>query len=403
MVSQLSKEKLQEVSLAVANKKKEMTFRKFGETTVVDGKKIGVSLMLDLPAAVHEMNQMRTGFENFAPVDISFGEYARERWGFSSLSEFLNACGVDPAKVTIEQLFSLPNLPAESRHIVPEVFMEPIRTGFRRPAFFNDLILDTVNIPQMSVTVPQIKMADATMQVINEGESIPVGTISFGSKQARARKVARGFSLTDEVVMFSTIQMLAPFLEDLGVRMNMSQNAEAVRVAINGDGASDAAAVIGVKTVGEFSYRDFVYAHAGFDNIGRSCSVSVLDKNTYADIMDMPEVKGLVGNNQLLRVSSDVKTLSNNSMRIHSIVPTGKILFIDKQYRMRRLMVKPLMVESDRIVSRQTNQVFASAILGFTSIMRDGAFIMDNSLDIATNDFPTWMSAAAYEQEGFRE
>lgn len=383
-----------------------MTFRKFGKAqeAQIKGKSIGYSLMSDIKEAVNEMNVLRQGSNETAAIDLSFGEYAIERWGIGSLSDFLNLCGIDPAKITVQSLYSLPDLPADSRWILPEIFLDPIRTGFRRPAMFTDLIRDTVPVSQLEVTVPQIKMADATMQKLNEGETIPMGTVAYGGKTGRSFKIGRGFRFTDEVVMFSTIQMLAPFLEDLGTRMNMSQNALAVKMLIEGETSANSAATIGVKdtTVG-FQYRDFLYAHAQFERIGRSADVSLVNVGTYVDIKDMPEVKGLVGTNQLLRVDSDIKTLSAQSMRTHGLMPAGKVMFVDKMNALRRLMVKPLMVESDRIVSKQSTEVVATAILGFMTILRDGRFLMDAALDVATDDFPTWMDPSAYESATFAE
>ena len=396
----------QEISLAVKNKPKEMTFRKFGkqEESKVKGKSLAFSLMSDIKEAVNEMNNLRQGSAETAAIDLSFGEYMLERCGIGSLSDFLNLCGIDPGKISVQSLYSLPELPADSRWIIPEIFLDPIRTGFRRPAMFTELIRDTVPVSQLEVTVPQIKLADATMQKLNEGETIPMGTVAYGGKTGRSFKIGRGFRFTDEVVMFSTIQMLAPFLEDLGARMNMSQNALAVKMLIEGETSANSAATIGVtdETKG-FQYRDFLYAHAAFERIGRSADVSLVNVGTYVNIKDMPEVKGLVGNNQLLRVDSDVKTLSAQSMRIHGLMPANKVMFVDKMNALRRLMVKPLMVESDRIVSRQTTEVVATAILGFMTILRDGRFLMDASLPVASNDFPTWMDPTSYESQTFGE
>ena len=400
----------QEVFNLIAAKSKEQSYRSFGEKTQltepIEGKvqKIGYGIMLDMKDAVMEMNKRRQGNDKFAPEDLSFGEFAQERWGIPSLAALLNLAGIDPGKVTIEQLSSLPDLPNDARWILPEVFLEPIRTGFRKPAMYADLIRDTINVNSASITVPEIKMSDAQMQRINEGESIPLGTVEFGGKQGRVFKIGRGFRLTDEVVMFSTINLLSPFLEDLGIKMNMSQSALAIRTLIDGEKDANAAsaATIGVNdpTKG-FQYMDFLKAHARFDRLGNSCDIALVNEDAYVAIKNMAEVKGLIGNNQLMKVDSDLKNLTSQSMRVHGLIPENTVMFVDKLKALRRLMAKPLMVESERIVSKQTNVVYATAMLGFMTFLRDGRFMMKSDLPYVGNEFPAFMDPSPYESLEF--
>ncbi len=396
----------QEIFNLIATKKDNQSFRAFGEKTKlsekIDGEErsVGWVIMSEMKDAVRDLNNRRAGNERFAPEDISFGEYASERWNVPSLSGVLNLAGIDPGKTTIERMYNLPELPTDATWILPEVFLEPIRTGFRRPAMFMDLIRDTVNVSSASITVPEIKMSDAGMQRINEGESIPMGTVEFGGKTGRVFKIGKGFKLTDEVIMFSTVNILAPFLEDLGVKMNMSQNALAINILINGEAAANAssAAVIGVEnTTTGFQYRDFLKAHARFDRLNRTADVCIVNEDAYVDIKDMDEVKGLVGTNQLMSVDADIKNMTTHRMRVHGLMPDNAVMFIDKQNALRRLMAKPLMVESERIVSKQATVVYATAMLGFMTFMRDARFIMKSDLAYSSNPFPSWMDPSPYE------
>jgi len=400
----------QEIFNLIAAKPKEQSYRSFGEKTQLSEKidekiqNIGYGIMMDMKDAVTQLNNRRKGSEKFAPEDLSFGEYAQERWGIPSLAALLNLAGIDPGKVTIEQLSSLPDLPYDARWILPEVFLEPIRTGFRKPAMYADLIRDTINVKSAQITVPEIKMSDTQMQKLNEGETIPLGTVEFGGKTGRVFKIGRGFKLTDEVVMFSTINLLSPFLEDLGVKMNMSQTALAIQILINGEvvGNTASAATIGVAdTTKGFQYKDFLKAHARFDRLGNSCDIALVDEDTYVAIKDMPEVKGLIGGNQLLKVDSDIKNLTSQAMRVHGLIPANTVMFVDKMKALRRLLAKPLMVESERIVSKQTNVVYATAMLGFMTFLRDGRFMMKSDLAYSGNPFPSYMDPAPYESLEF--
>lgn len=58
------------------------------------------------------------------------------------------------------------------------------------------------------VTMPFINMSDAMPSVINEGETIPTGSVSFGQKQVKISPVATGLKITDEVKQYVAINVL---------------------------------------------------------------------------------------------------------------------------------------------------------------------------------------------------
>jgi hypothetical protein len=129
------------------------------------------------------------------------------------------------------------------------------------------------------------------------------------------------------------------------------------------------------------------------------CTGSLTNRRGYVNVMNMPEVKGLVGTNQLLRVNADVKTLSPQGIRTHGLLPPDGILFVDKNVAVRELMVNLLSIESDKIINKQVTEVVATTTLGMTTIFEDGRFMMKSSLDVATNDFPSFMNADLLDQK----
>ena len=74
---------------------------------------------------------------------------------------------------------------------------------------------------------------------------------------------------------------------------------------------------------------------------------------------------------------------------IHGNVPDGDILLVDKSSAMIKLNSQALMVESERIVSNQTEAVYASLTTGFAKVYRDAAIILDSSIQF--NGFPPYM------------
>ena len=401
--------RLKEAIGMVKNKPKEESFRYFGQKPENYIKKensdekeaIGMVFIRDLENAVRQLNLIRSGNDQNAPIDMSFSEYAQERWGIASLSDFMNLVGIDPAKRTVQQLMTMPDIPTDARWLLPEIFLEPIRTGFRKPSMYTRLVRDSVPVSALSITVPEIKMSDARMERVAEGESIPMGRIQFGGKSARVEKFGKGISLTNEVVMLSTINMLSPFLEDVGARMSTNQDALAVKTLINGEDATNAAVTVGVTTANSLVWRDFMRVWIQMNRLGRDANIFLSNANTALDVMDLTEFKGFNGVTKTQNINLITPVPTSQDFAIHGLMTDGKIMFINTQQALRRLVLQPLMVDSEKIASRQVTDIYASCMMGFTTIMRDARIIVDKSLAFSGNSFPSWMNVDTYESEEF--
>ena len=70
-------------------------------------------------------------------------------------------------------------------------------------------------------------------------------------------------------------------------------------------------------------------------------------------------------------------------------------IILDKDAAIIKFNGFPLKVESERIVSNQTEAFYASLQTGFAKMFRDGAMIIDSTLDFASNGFPSYMDVDA--------
>ena len=71
------------------------------EEGLLSADSIKANLLLDMKEAVRYVDALRNGGNTNAPVDISMAEFAKEKFGFSSVDSFLYAVGIDPSKETI--------------------------------------------------------------------------------------------------------------------------------------------------------------------------------------------------------------------------------------------------------------------------------------------------------------
>jgi hypothetical protein len=71
-------------------------------------------------------------------------------------------------------------------------------------------------------------------------------------------------------------------------------------------------------------------------------------------------------------------------------------MLVDPAAAMIKLTAKQLMLESERIVSNQTEAIYASLTTGFSKMYQDASILIDATKDFSTQGFPDYMNVDNY-------
>lgn len=363
-------------------------------------KKAGHLVLQDMRSAVQELETIRLNTAERPGIDMGFEQYVRFRWGFASMASFYDALGIDPGQKKVAQLYTMPEVPDGYRWLVPEIIREAIRLGIRKSAIWPNLIASEESVSQTSVTMPMVKKSYTPMKYLNEGETIPMGQVSFDTKKVEVQEIASGLKLTDKVVDYVSLNMLSLFLQDLGVNLNMGLDGLAVATLINGDqpGGSESAPVVGTTSGNSITYKDILRVWIRMGRLGRLPAGLLSGEDIALDILDLTEFKGSAGWQKL--VNLNVKTPIPNSQNywIHGTMSDAdQVMLIDPTAALIKLNVQPLRVESQRMVENKTSLTAVTITTGFASLMRDARVIIDRGVLFSSQGFPTWMDVSAEE------
>lgn len=247
--------------------------------------------------------------------------------------------------------------------------------------------------------MPYINMSDATPYKVNEAETIPLGSISYGEKTVSTFKVGRGIKITYEIKQFVSLDIISIFFQDFGIRLGQALDTLAIDVLINGDqkDGSASAPVIGVQNVGTKSYKDFLKVWVRASRMGRKFNTIIGGEDSAIQTLDMPEFKDR--KNGTTDATLNLKTPVPNSADyyIHGNVPAGQEILVDPRFALIKFNVIPLLVESDKIVSNQTEEFYASLTTGFGKIFNDAAVVLDSTVAFSSTGFPAMMDVDAFQ------
>lgn len=330
------------------------------------------------------------------PSDVSFEDVLKAKFNVSTES-FLADLGIDLRTDTIQNLVTTPEV--DVRWIIPEVFRTALLLGYRAAPIYPNIIAAEEQMRGLKQIMPHINMSDATPRYVGEGETIPLGTVSYGSKEFRIYKVGRGIKLTDEVVHYASLNLVSIFMRDFGVKLGHATDSLAIDCIINGEQAdgSESAPVVGTATGTSLTYKDLLTIWIRMGRMGRTPSVLIGGEAIAIDTLDLTEFKTPVMGTprETLILKSPIPQKS--SFYVHGDVPDDQAIILDPGASVVKFNGWPLKVESERIVSNQTEAFYVTLQTGFAKLFTDAALVIDRSVTIAASPLPSEMDVDPYQ------
>jgi HK97 family phage major capsid protein len=363
-------------------------------TTSTKWKGVKVNNEFTMKAFHYDMQKLRQQGK-----DISLKGFLNETYGEDySVEKFYAELGIDLGGMTVQKMLQTSDL---TRYLFPEVFRDAIVRGLEYTPIYGRLVTGEERIESTGLTMPKmdwttVDQEEFRLRDVNEGATITEGEIiTWQEKTVNIKKKGRGLKQTYESLMFTPIDLARVFFEELGVKLGADLDRDLIDIALNGDQAdgSEAAPVIGAATANTLTYRDIARAWTRFRRIGRNSSVMLASEADVLTILDMDEFQRTIfpGATQppgtpTLNVVNPLPTTQD--IYVVDSVTTGMIVFIDVARAFVQLTAMPLLIETEKIVSRQLNGEYVSIITGFANIFTDGRLVLDYTTTLIANPGP---------------
>lgn len=389
---------------------------------------------------VAELNAVRT--DKVRPRDISLRQFVAEKFKSDdkkplSMGKFLHEIDVDMNRTTVDELMNdedgkhlVPEVIREggrqglglarrdlaariasmgpavagesggtNRWLNPDVFADVINKGLVQGPFYNDLIVREETVPQKTVTMPFTDLSDATLSETGEGETIDEGTVTYGEKTVKITKKARGLKITYEAIRYNTLSFTQLFFQDAGRLLGNTLNNDAVTTIEDGDqdGGTEAAAVIGVRDTGDgITWFDLARVAVQGSLIGHSYTQAIGNAASVLAYLDLDEMKRMFFGTAMLPTALKTPINFPSSLYASAIVGDGtgsapKLILNDPSSSIVQLTSAPLMVESEKIISKQIEASYMSITTGFAKVKRTASVVIDGGISYTGNEFPAWM------------
>lgn len=331
-----------------------------------------------LKGLVHRANSMRMHKDR--PVDVSLAELVQEKFDVS-IDEFYDDLGVDPSFDTVENFFT--TVSEDVRWLIPEIFRDSLRLGYRNAPIWPAITAKEEQANQLSQILPYLNMSDAAPKKVGEGETIPVGSLSYGERSFRIWKFGRGIKLTDEVRRYVSLAVVSIYLQDFGVKMGQGVDTLALNTVINGEQPNgvNSSPIIGVyDTTKKIQFRDLLRLWVRMAKMGRVPKVMIAGEELAIDLLELPQFSQRAQGTTEYKLNVKTPLPQGADLYINGNMDEHQLTIIDPSVCLLKMNAVPLMVESERIVSNQTSAFYASFTTGFAKLFDDSSVIIDQRL-----------------------
>lgn len=278
---------------------------------------------------------------------------------------------------TVEQFYTS----TDNSILFPEFINRNVRLGLtqtsQKEVTLEDLIASTSFIDSGLYEDIKAKFSDKEVEYkkISEGVAFPSVTISKSNKEIHLVKIGVSLDASYEVLRRMKLPLLKAHLQLLGRRLRQMMVAMAVHTLIKGDGTGNPA-VISQRVMNYATMVEFLLTMTPWES-----TIWFAKKELIAELLLLPELKDsglfdtsnggfakLLGN-PLKKFAWDQTDLGND-----------QLFQVDKNAALE--LIKETgseLVETDKVITRQTEKTAISLVLGFSKIFDEAAVIFEKS------------------------
>lgn len=272
----------------------------------------------------------------------------------------------------------------ESTLLFPEYIDRRVREGVEEANILSQIVGTSTTIPAMQYTATygdEIDEEDLELVAIAEGAEFPETEIKLRDKTTKFYKRGRMLKITYEALKLMKIDLFGLHLRKIGTQIGKQQLRDAINILLNGDGNNNSApsfaigdSIIG-GTAGTLTYSEIVKFWMEFKE-GYDVNTIIAPKDIITAILLMDEFKDPQAGFNYQSTGKMVNPLGANWLR-SDIVPSGKLIGMDKRYCLEEVTVSGTLIEYDKVINRQLERAAISEIKGFNKIYKDSAMVLN--------------------------
>lgn len=264
---------------------------------------------------------------------------------------------------------------SDSSALFPEYVARAVRQGMEEADVLPGIIAATTQINGLDyrsiASVPAED--DKELKVVAEGAEIPQTVIKTQENLVTLRKRGRMLVSSYEAVKYQRLDLFTVMLRQIGAYIARSQLKDAVDVLINGDGNSNAAEMLNVKTPDTLAYGDLISFWNSFSPY--RLSTVIASKELTERLLNMDEFKDAAAGLNFQGTGKMITPLGAELITSAS-VPGDTLIGLDKACALELVEAGGIVTEYDKLIDRQLERAAVTYTFGFSKIFPEASKVL---------------------------
>lgn len=264
--------------------------------------------------------------------------------------------------------------------LMPEFVMREIRRGMALRSEYDQLLAarSTVGSNRYSPLYIDVAPADQRLSLrpIGEGADIAQIVVTEQKNSITVPDYGVAFKASYRTLRHKSMTQFKVLLWYIGFRLQLDKEAMLTNVIINGDGNSNAAAVINTDVSGTLDYDDLVKFWAEFSPF--EMNMLICHKEKIRTILTLAEFKDPLAGFKFQSTGKLVSPLGCKLIRCDEVA-TDLVIGLDARFALEEVVSQPLMVEFDKIIEQKFEEAVISESVAFAKVIKEASLVLDDN------------------------
>jgi len=257
--------------------------------------------------------------------------------------------------------------------------LREIKKGMGMRPELNKLVANSTTVASNSYTPFYINTDDTSkfsMRPIGEGAEIPQLLVTEQNHAVNIVDYGLALKTSYKALRYRTTSQFRVLLWYIGFKIQTDKIGLLVDCLINGDGNSNAAAVINSAATGILTYDDLINLWSNFAPFEMNTIICHI--NQLKSILTLAEFKDPMAGYHFQHSGDLFSPLGAGLVRSDE-VPTDFIIGLDNRFAVEEVITQPLMIEYDKVIEQRFEEAVISESVTYAKILKEAAVVMDTN------------------------
>lgn len=272
---------------------------------------------------------------------------------------------------TVEQFYQ------QAPALLPEFMLREIKKGQAMRPELSKLVANSTTASTNKYTPFFIDTSDATrfsLRPIGDGADVPQLLVTEQQNAVNVGDYGLALKASYKSLRYRSTSQFRVLLWYVGFRIQTDKIGMLVDCIVNGDGNSNAAAVVNAASSGTLAYDDLITLWSQFEPF--ELNTIICHVNQMKAILGLNEFKDPLAGYRFGKTGELFNPLGAHLVRSDAVA-NDIVIGLDSRFAVEEVITQPLMIEYDKIIEQRFEEAVITESVSYAKVIKEASVVLD--------------------------